>query len=124
MDARELALKMLEWEDVYDQLMFLEEQIKDAVLKLGKSQTVGNVEARYSGGRRTFDHEGPVNAARARAIQECDEVTIHDITTAIEMHTETKVTTNWRNVCATLKLEPDVVSKSAPSVSLRLLEKP
>jgi len=47
MNESELARLMLDWEDLQLQADDLNQQIQDAVLKIGKSRTVGNVKASY-----------------------------------------------------------------------------
>jgi len=109
MNASELALAMLSWdmlswEQKRRELDALEEQIKATVLTLGKTQTVGNVRASYSQGRKTYDYETPGRKAPEEIITE---------------HTVPK--TDWRMVCKEAGLDAVVVSQSDPSVSLKLL---
>jgi hypothetical protein len=49
---------MLKWEEVRRELDALEAEIKSAVLELGKTQTVGNVRATFSAGRKSYDYQG------------------------------------------------------------------
>ena len=56
-DPSALAADMLKWERMRCELDDLEQSIKDAVMQLGKTQTVGNVRASYSGGRKSYDYE-------------------------------------------------------------------
>lgn len=106
MNASELAQKMLEWEQLIDHVKLLEAEIKTAVLSMGKTQTVGNVRASYSGGRRTFDYETPGRAAPEPFIVE---------------FTEMKFITDWKSVCEKAGIEPVVLSQSEPTVSLKLM---
>jgi len=46
MDSNELARKMLAWGELQEQAAELEAEIKEAVLEIGKTQTVGNVRQR------------------------------------------------------------------------------
>ena len=55
MNASELAIAMLNWEQKKNELDALELVIKAAVLEMGNTQTVGNVRATYSGGRKSYD---------------------------------------------------------------------
>jgi hypothetical protein len=57
MDASYLAKMMLDWEKVRRHLDELEEAIKDSVLQIGKTQTVGNVRASYSKGRKSYFYQ-------------------------------------------------------------------
>ena len=63
MTASELAAIMLQWEDAQRHADALRAEIEAEVLALGKTQTVGNVRATYSAGRRTFDYQAAVTAA-------------------------------------------------------------
>jgi hypothetical protein len=120
MDASTLALKMLEWERKYLELMVLEAEIKEAVLEVRKTQVVGNVRARYSGGRRTYDYGRSVLNMRARAIQENDHTTLDHITNAMEKHTTTVIKRDYRKMCDVLGINGIVVGKSDPSVTVKL----
>lgn len=63
MNASELASAMLAWENAQRLADALRIEIEAAVLEIGKTQTVGNVRATYSAGRRTFDYEAAVKGA-------------------------------------------------------------
>ena len=56
-DKRELAELLLSWEIEKAALDELEGKIKELVLTLGETQTVGYVRASYSKGRTTYDYE-------------------------------------------------------------------
>jgi len=55
MDSR-LAAMMLDWEVCQLKADELKTRIEAEVLAIGKTQTVGNVRATYSAGRRAFDY--------------------------------------------------------------------
>ena len=112
MNGSELAMKMLEWERVKRQLDEIEDEIETTVLEIGKTQTVGNVRATYSAGRKTYDYK-----AIAEAHPMVSESTIGLFSKAI-------VAVDWRGVCEHIGIEPDDVpfTKSAPGVSVKLLE--
>jgi len=106
MDKKELATKLLEWGEAKEALEALEQEIKDAVLTLGNTQTVGNVRATYSNGKTTFDYE----AAGASA----DQATIE---------ANTKTVVDWRGVCQDLEIDNiPVLKRSAPSVTVKLID--
>jgi hypothetical protein len=107
MNASELAQKMLAWEDARKSLDALEDEIKAAVLAIGKTQTVGNVTASYTNGRRTFDYETPAKIAPAEVVA---------------AYTKTVVTTDWRAICKDIGAEPLVVAEGTPSVTVKLKE--
>lgn len=106
MNATELAQAMLKWQELMDQVKLLEADIKTAVLEIGKTQTVGNVRASYSGGRRTFDYQTPGLAAPV---------------TLIADHTRTETITDWKSVCEVAGIEPVVIDQSPPSVIIKMV---
>ena len=55
MNASELALMLLAWEQKKQELDLMEAEIETAVLEIGETQTVGNVRASYRKGRRVLD---------------------------------------------------------------------
>lgn len=105
-DLSELAQLMLGWEQAKSDLAMFEDIIVDMVLTLGKTQTVGNVRASYSGGRKTYDY----HVAGQRAPEDI-----------IRAHTETKVVVHWRGVCQDAGVEDIPFTKSPPRVTLKLL---
>ena len=105
MNASLLAEKMLEWENKKRELDLLEEWIKGQVLELEQTQTVGNVRASYSAGRKSYDYEGAWR-------EEYDH---------LPASTYQKVTYDYRAACKDAAIEVPVKSQSAPSVSLKLL---
>jgi hypothetical protein len=61
MSARELAEAMLDYGELIEKAKTLAKTIRDAVLKLEKTQTVGNVRASYSKGRGSYNYEEAAN---------------------------------------------------------------
>ena len=57
MDGSDLALLMLDWESTQRAADELKARIEAEVLTIGKTQTVGNVRATYSAGRKSYDYE-------------------------------------------------------------------
>lgn len=110
MNASELATKMLLWEQRRTELDTLEAEIKEAVLALGKTQTVGNVRASYSKGRTSYDYRTPVEEG-------VDSGEIHPDALAYYQ----TVKTDWRTACKAYALEPVIAKQSSPSVSVKLL---
>jgi hypothetical protein len=104
MNATELAHKMLEWQEVQARADLLKMEIEAAVLELGKTQTVGNVRATYSAGRKTYDYE---EAWR-------DE---YDHLPAAIFQ---RVTYDYRAACTEASIADIPFTQSAPSVSLKL----
>ena len=137
MDNSQLAALMLEWEAAQRRADGLAEQIKTAVLEIGKTQVVGNVRATFSAGRRTFDYRAAVDNAEAAgqlepgslAPWESDETDYFQaIVDAISSgilregyltpFTETVI--DYPAACKGLGLEAPVASQLEPSVTLKL----
>ena len=106
MDMSKLAQMMLEWESKKRALDELESAIKDAVLQLGKTQTVGNVRASYSAGRKRYDYKGAGELYAPPSV--------------IELHTRKEV--DWRAVCKDAGLSEEIeYTQGDPSVSVKLI---
>lgn len=101
----ELAQKMLEWEEVQTKADALALEIGEAVLELGKTQTVGNVRATYSAGRKRYDYE---LAAKS-----------HVPVDFIQRYM--KPTFDFKQACADYGVEDIPFTQSEPSVGIRLL---
>ena len=106
-DLSALARDLLLWEQMRRQLDELEQAIKDTVLQLGQTQSVGNVRATYSKGRRVFDYEGAGQAADPGIIADYTKETV-------------TVNTDWRMVCDVAGIEPPVKSQGKPAVRIKL----
>jgi len=112
MDAGELALKMLKWEKLQCAAYVLAAEIEHAVLDIGKTQTVGNVRASYSGGRKSYDYR-----AAADGHIHVSEATVSLFTTIIP---QTKKV-DWRGICDHAGIEDIPFMQSKPKVTLKLL---
>jgi len=138
MNETELAMKMLQYGDLKATLDVLEAQIKIAVLERGKTQTVGNVRASYSTGRKTYDYEATINAAESAGQLEPGclapfEAYSVDYEAAVEgfkaagliddsdLDMFGKIAVNYREACKTFGLEGVVTSQQEPSVTVKLL---
>ena len=112
-EASELAKLMLKWEVQRIILGELEAVIRDTVLEVGKTQTVGNVRASYSKGRRTFQYQA---AAEGHPM-------VSDATIGLYKETRTITTINWKAICTHAGIEGDElpVTQGAPSVRIKLL---
>jgi hypothetical protein len=62
MTKYELAHALLLWGELHCQMQALEERIEQAVLEGGATVVVGNVRARYSKGRKSYDYKAIVDA--------------------------------------------------------------
>jgi len=112
MDATELARKMLEWERTKRALDLLDKEIQAAVLEIGKTQTVGNIRASYSAGRKNYYYQ-----ATADGHPWVSKATISLFTTIIPQ-TET---IDWRGICQHVGIEDISFMQSEPSVTVKLL---
>ena len=102
MNASELANKMLQWEQLQREADELEAEIEEAVLALGKTQTVGSVRASYSKGRKRHDWQGA-----------CDRE-------GVDLSMYEKVSYNYRQAAKDNELEVPY-TQSEPSVTVKLL---
>jgi hypothetical protein len=108
MDMSILAKKMLEYERVQRQADALKHRIEEAVMDLGKSQTVGNVKATFRNGRKSYDYEAIGSTAKREQIM---------------ARTKMVAKTDWRKlVLEDLGIEQDDVpfTQGDPSVSVKL----
>ncbi len=103
-----LALKMLAWEQAQRRADELRAEIETWVLDLGKTQTVGNVRATFSNGRKSYDYETAGQTAAPKIIAE--------FTTHIE-----KDVIDWRLVCKKAEIADVPFTQSEPSVAVKLL---
>ena len=132
MDKTQLTFKMLEWEMKRKELDELETEITEVVLERQKTYDAGNVRATYSKGRTSYDYRTPGLNADPEVIDQntqSTEVTnweslaraIGATPLDIAHWTKTEKTTNWRDVCKVSKIDGKFVSRTAPSVKLKLL---
>ena len=109
MDASKLAAVMLEWEETQRKADALKAQIEDAVLEIGKTQTVGNVRASYSAGRKSYDYEAAWSAAVAE-----------NRVTAEDLKDFGRVSYDYRNACKAFGYEAPF-TQSEPRVTVKLV---
>ena len=109
-DLSALARDMLKWEQKKRELDELEQAIKDTVLQIGKTQTVGNVRATFSNGRKSYDYEGAIHNYHAQKPLPPD------------FWAEYRTTDyDWRAMVQELEIGAVPFSQSPPSVSLKLM---
>ena len=114
--ATELAKLMLELGDLKREVADREEVVKDAVLATGQTQTVGNVRATYSAGRKTYDWESAGKTAAAVGALSAQIVSDH--TTLIPASEKV----DWRTACQDVGIEDVPFTQSEPSVTIKLLD--
>ena len=129
---------MLEWEAAQRKADELRLDIEDLVLALGKTQTVGNVRATFSQGRRTFDYRAAVDAALdAGAVDPKDMAAFEyldiDYFSVVEsavaggllsgeyLDTYTTIKTDYASAVKALGLEAPVLEQKPASVTVKLL---
>jgi hypothetical protein len=117
-DPVQLAKDMLAWREKRTELDVIEDRIREAVLELGKTQTVGDVKASYSAGRRTFGYQQAVQDYMAQK-PEMMQALIADVES--QTRTVTTTTVDYKTLCGRWKLEAPVVAQSEPSVSIKFV---
>lgn len=138
MNASELASAMLAWENAQRLADALRAKIEAAVLKIGKTQTVGNVRASYMAGRRTFDYEAAVKGALDAGWLEPGDLAPFetpdiDYFAAVEsavaagllsgefLDAYTTVKTDYATAAKALELSAPVIAQKPASVTVKLL---
>lgn len=115
MNMSELAARMLEWEDTQRKADALRSEIEAAVMDLGKTQTVGNVRATYSAGRKSYDYRGAIDAAGQNGFITTEA--LDPYTTVVPA----SVSIDFRAACQGLGIEDVPYTQSEPSVSVKLV---
>lgn len=111
-DMSDLAMRMLEWERQQKRADALRATIETAVMQIGRTQTVGNVRATYSKGRKSYDY-----SFAAGSHPEIDKDILQSFTFTPSPRTD------WRGVCGYLKIEKADIpfTQSEPTVKVKLL---
>jgi len=110
-----LAQAMLDWRQKKMELDAIEAKIVTAVLDIGKTQTVGDVRATYSAGRRTFGYQQAVDDYSAAHPEDLE------FSTLIAVHTRVEVSVDCKAVCDEMKIVAPVIKQGEPSVTVKLL---
>ena len=113
MEASKLAGKMLEWERKKREILALEAEIGKAVLAVGETQTVGNVRATYSAGRKSYDYQ---EAADGHPM--VSSATIELFTRFIPAASRI----DWKKICEHAGIDDVPFKQGEPSVKLKLLK--
>lgn len=113
-DLSALAATMLAWEQKKAELDALEKVIQNDVMEIGKTQTVGNVRASYSGGRKTYNYQTTAYAAGA---------TPDDVRDFTSQPPTPAPVTDWKGVCESLGIDKERTfhDKGRPSVTVKLI---
>lgn len=138
MDASTLASLMLDYEAAQRRADALRTQIEAAVLEIGKTQTVGNVRATFSAGRRTFDYHAAIDAALNAGTLEPESLAPYemldiDFFSVVEsaiaggllsgeyLDPYTRIKTDYASAAKGLGLEAPVLEQKPASVTVKLL---
>jgi len=118
MDPVQLAKDMLAWREKRLELDVIEDRIKQAVLELGKTQTVGDVRATYSAGRRTFGYQQAVDDYIASGPDDLESFmgTVETFTRLV-----TTTTVDYKAICDFCKIEAPVIGQGESSVSVKFV---
>jgi hypothetical protein len=112
-ETSKLAGKMLEWERKKQELDALADEIAQAVLAVGKTQTAGNVRAIYKGGRKSYNYQ---EAADGHPMVS---------TATVELFTRfipAKSKIDWKKICDHAGIDDVPFKQGEPSVTLKTLE--
>jgi hypothetical protein len=123
LSPRDLAAKMLEWGELKERMLAIEQEISDSVAMLQKTQTVGNVRATYSNGRGTWDYKGAfVELTREEELNVIDDYLNRYSTKTIVEDIDWKgmvyEITKKRNI----PLDDKYYTPGNPSVKVKILE--
>lgn len=109
MDAKTLALKMLEWGQLVENANIIEVEIIKAVLELKETQQVGNVRASYSKGRGKYNYKEAWNDAMLNDKPSNEYI---------------KITYDYLRACKDTEIDVSeyYIGTSGPSVKLKLIK--
>ena len=105
MDNLEFAKAMIRYEELFKELKHLEELISNHVMARGETQAIGNVYAKFSHGRTTYDYETPGRTAPVPVI---------------EKYTEIVEKVDWRSICKEMDFEAPIKTHPVPSVKIEV----
>ena len=103
MDPLRLAELLVEYEKLHRRMQEIEAEVEPFVMGTKETQKIGNVTAKYSTGRTSYDYEG--------AGQDAPKEVIADNTQIIK-----KV--DWRAVCEEAGIKAPVKTDPVPSVKI------
>ena len=117
-DKRLLAEKMLEWEELKEDLDIVQGQISGMVLELEETVVTGNVRATYRKPRKAYDRPGTIypNLSKSDQIKAALEAYPGYVTE------QTTYKVDWVGICKGIGGLNLAFTESDPSVSLKLDE--
>ena len=117
MTPTELAKKMLEWQEAQAKADLLKMDIEQAVLAIRKTQTVGNVRATYSAGRKSYAYD----EAFGEALGKAGDLTMEALHLLAIRDEHRKVIYDYRAICEAAGIKDVPFTQSAPSVALKIV---
>lgn len=110
-DRSALARHILKYEEKYRELKEMERAIEQAILQIGETQIVGNVEAKYRKGRVKRDYQKAV-----------EDNYVPDYIK--EKHKTVKEYYSWKKICEEAEIDEDLIPSEVgePSVSITVKE--
>ena len=103
MDPLRLAELLVEYEKLHRRMQEIEAEVEPFIMETQETQKIGNVTAKYSAGRTTYDYEF--------AGQEAPPEVVADNTQVVEK-------TDWRAVCKEAGIDAPIKSEPTPSVKI------
>jgi len=106
---------MEQWAELKKQLDEVEKEIKEEVISLGKSQTHGEVHAKFTKGKDKVDYQA--------AVQNVPDS--KEKTASVVEHSSTKVTIKWKSVAEDLNVSEETLKNLTttgdPKVDVKLV---
>jgi hypothetical protein len=105
MDKTELTKKMLEWEEKKKELNILEKEIQEEVFLMRETFRAGNIIAKFSKGKKTYDYEAVGQDAPEKLIEE---------------NTEVVEKINWKAICDAMGINKKIIPFKDGTSSVKL----
>ena len=107
MNNLEFAKAMVRYEELHQEMKALEEQITAHVMNIGQTQSVGNVQAKYTNGRTEYDYTSITSF-----------YPLDDLRDLINEHSTMVEKIDWRAICKAKDFLPTVSKEPVPSVKI------
>ena len=109
MNNLEFAKAMVRYEELHKELKALEAQITDHVMGLEQTQEIGNVKARYSKGRTSYNYEMITS-----------DYPLDTLKPYIAKHSKMIEKIDWRSICKELDYDPPIANEPTPYVKVEV----
>jgi len=111
---------MLALGDLMDQVVALEIELAEHVLLMGRTQAIGNLEAKFNPGRTIYDWEKTVMShPTATAEPEAQAELVEQYTKTV--HPKPIVKIDWRGIADHMDWDGVIKKDAVPSVSFKLV---